>query len=123
MKHAGAGALAEIEPLLAQLRKVDGLVERRPGIFYRRSRAFLHFHEDPGGMYADVRLAADEDFVRMRVQTGAERARLLREVKRLGLGYRAARRPVDPPPVALGPRQTRLAPPKISDTEVSSNTA
>jgi hypothetical protein len=86
MKHAGGGALAEIEPLLAQLRTVDGLVERRPGIFYRRSRAFLHFHEDPSGMYADVRLAADEDFVRMRVQTGAEQARLLREVKRLGLG-------------------------------------
>jgi hypothetical protein len=86
MKHAGAVDLVEIEPLLAQLRQMDGLVERRPGIFYRRSRAFLHFHEDPSGMYADVRLVEDEDFVRLRVQTGQERARLLREFKRLGLG-------------------------------------
>jgi hypothetical protein len=31
-------------------------------------------------------LVEDEDFVRLRVQTGQERARLLREFKRLGLG-------------------------------------
>ena len=47
MKHAGPSALAEMDALLGELRKLEGLTERRPGVFYRRSRAFLHFHEDP----------------------------------------------------------------------------
>ena len=34
---------------------LDGLTERTPGTFYRRSRAFLHFHADPAGIFADVR--------------------------------------------------------------------
>jgi hypothetical protein len=86
MKHAGAAALARVEELLAQLRAVDGLVERKPGIFYRRSRAFLHFHEDPTGQYAGVRLASDEDFVRVPVNTSTERANLLLEVRKLSVG-------------------------------------
>jgi len=47
--------LEGLEPLLAQLRTIEGLVERRPGVFYHRSRAFLHFDEDPAGVFADVR--------------------------------------------------------------------
>ena len=86
MKHAGAAALVRIDGLLAQLRAVDGLVERKPGIFYRGSRAFLHFHEDPTGLYADVRFASGEDFVRVPVNTRTERANLLREVKKLSVG-------------------------------------
>jgi hypothetical protein len=53
------------------IRKLPGLVERSRGAFYRRSRAYLHFHEDPSGMYADVRTG--EDFTRHRVQSAAER--------------------------------------------------
>ena len=56
MKHAGAATLAQMEPLLMRLRSIQGLVERRAGIFYLRGRAFLHFHEDPAGVFADVRL-------------------------------------------------------------------
>ena len=74
-----------IEALLVQLRAVGSLVERKPGIFYRRSRAFLHFHEDPTGLYADVKLVVGEDFVRMPVNTSRERARLLREVRKIGV--------------------------------------
>lgn len=55
MKHAGPAVLEGLEPLLARLRAIDGLVERRAGVFYCRSRAFLHFHEDPAGVFADVR--------------------------------------------------------------------
>ena len=83
MKHAGSAALEGIEDLLQQLRTVPGLVERKQGIFYRRSRAFLHFHEDPSGLYADVRLLPDEDFVRIPINTGAQRRRLLQEVRKL----------------------------------------
>ena len=61
------------------LRGLDGLREKSRGVFYRGSRAFLHFHEDPSGMYADVRLSAE--FQRMRVTTKGERKRLLSVVR------------------------------------------
>jgi hypothetical protein len=81
VKHAGPAALETLEPLLAQLRGIEGLVEKNRGTFYRKSRALLHFHEDPTGMYADVRLEPDGDFTRLRVTTAAEQKRLLREVR------------------------------------------
>ncbi len=81
MKHAGANALDALEPILAQLRAIDGLKEESRGTFYRKSKAFLHFHEDPAGFFADVRLDGD-DFVRLPVNTRAEIAALIRETKR-----------------------------------------
>ena len=73
MKHAGAEALDAIEPLLLQVRLLPGLIEKKRGIFYRKSKAFLHFHEDAAGMFADIKLSGDGDFVRLRVSTAAER--------------------------------------------------
>jgi hypothetical protein len=67
MKHAGPAALDAIEPILAQVRAVPGLTEKSRGTFYRKSRAALHFHEDPAGMFADVRGPDGGDFVRIRV--------------------------------------------------------
>ena len=78
MRHARAAALEQLEPLLAELRAIGGLQERKPGVFYRRSRAFLHFHEDPSGLHADVRLT--DDFERFRVETERERRELVRRV-------------------------------------------
>jgi hypothetical protein len=75
VRHAGSAALDDLEPLLDELRRVPGLVERKRGVFSRRSKAFVHFHEDASGLYADVRL--DHDFERFRVQTPSERERLL----------------------------------------------
>ena len=43
-----------MDDLLAQLRALPGLTEKKRGVFYRKSRAFLHFHEDPKGMFADI---------------------------------------------------------------------
>jgi hypothetical protein len=79
VRHAGAGALDELEPFLDRLRAVPGLVERTRGVFYRRSRAFLHFHEDPSGLHADVRLGPD--FRRFRVETAEEREALLQRIQ------------------------------------------
>ena len=76
MKHAGHDALSTLAPLLRRLRKQSSLVERAPGSFYRKSKAYLHFHEDPSGMYADVKLNGI-DFTRMRVTTSEEQAHLL----------------------------------------------
>jgi hypothetical protein len=81
MKHAGAQALETLEPVLRELRTIAGLVERKRGIFYRGASAFLHFHEDPAGMFADLRSGAD--FERYPVNTRAEIARLLHRARTL----------------------------------------
>jgi hypothetical protein len=78
MKHATAPALDRLEPLLSRLRRVEGLKERSRGVFYCRSKAVLHFHEDPAGLFADFR--ATGDWERFAVNTKAERDALLREV-------------------------------------------
>jgi len=80
MKHAGPQALDQLEPVLAKLRKLDGLRERKRGAFYRGSSAFLHFHEDPAGFFADLKVA--DDFVRFPVNSGAEVERLLARAAR-----------------------------------------
>jgi hypothetical protein len=75
VKHVSAAGLDELDDLLLELRRMDGLKEKKRGVFSRGSRAFLHFHEDPSGLYADVRI--DSEFERMRVTTKAERKHLL----------------------------------------------
>jgi len=81
VRHAREEDLDRIEPLLAQLRAIDGLTEKSRGVFYRRSRAFLHFHADGDDTYADVRLDSD-DFERTRASTKAEQRALVATVKR-----------------------------------------
>ena len=80
MRHARTEALDELEGLLATLRTLDGLREKNRGVFYRRSQAFLHFHEDPAGLYADTRLSGS-GFERFRVTTAAEQATFVRRVR------------------------------------------
>jgi hypothetical protein len=82
MRHATPETLERIGKLLGQLRTVDGLVERRPGLFSWRSRAFLHFHEEGVETFADVRLDQAGDFVRFRVTTAKEQAAFLKQVRR-----------------------------------------
>ena len=81
MRHARDPDLDRIEPLLAQLRAIDGLTESSRGVFYRRSKAFLHFHADGDDTYADVRIDSDE-FERTRATTKAEQRALVAAVKR-----------------------------------------
>ena len=71
MKHAGAETLSSLERLLRGLRGQPGLVERKPGIFYVRSRAYLHFHEDPAGVFVDIKLT-EAEFQRFPVNTRHE---------------------------------------------------
>ncbi len=80
MKHASPIALDALEPLLAQLRSVGGLTERRRGVFYRGSSAFLHFHEDPAGFFADLK--AGPGWERLPATTARERRALLAAVHR-----------------------------------------
>lgn len=80
MRHATPDDLLELGDLLTDVRALPGLVEKSPGVFYRRSRAFLHFHADPAGLYADVRFAGD-DFERRPVHTRAQRDEMLRDIR------------------------------------------
>jgi hypothetical protein len=80
MKHAGPVALETLAPLLAKLRKRTELREKKTGIFYLKSSAFLHFHEDPAGMFADAKLGPE--FTRLRVSTKVEQRVLLDEIDR-----------------------------------------
>jgi len=89
MKHAGPATLETLAPLLARLGALPGLVERRPGCFYKGSKAFLHFHEDPSGTHADVRLEAASHFTRMRAESAREQDALVAAAQR---ALEAARR-------------------------------
>lgn len=82
MRHAGAEALDALEPLLNEVRRASGLTERKRGIFYRKNQAFLHFHEDATGMFADVKLARDGGYTRLRVSTAAERKAFLAALRK-----------------------------------------
>jgi hypothetical protein len=81
VRHARDADLDRIEPLLEALRSVDGLTEKSRGVFYRRSRACLHFHADDDDTYADVRFEGD-DFERTRATTKAEQRALVTAVRR-----------------------------------------
>jgi len=75
MKHAGAPALQQLHALLAEIRQRPELREKQLGIFYRKSKSFLHFHEDPAGMFADLR--TDAGWERFPVNTPVEQQSLL----------------------------------------------
>jgi hypothetical protein len=77
MKHAGQIALATIATQLAQIRALN-LKERSPGVFYFKSKPFLHFHEDPSGIYADVRV--DVEWERFAVADPAAWRKLLKRI-------------------------------------------
>ena len=81
MRHARDADLDRLEDLLAQIRTLPDLKEKKRGVFYRKSRGFLHFHEDPKGMFADL---SDPD-ERIDVTEAAGQARLMQAARqRLG---------------------------------------
>jgi hypothetical protein len=79
MKHATAAALDQIDALLQRVRDLETLKERTRGVFYRGSTAFLHFHEDPAGMFADLR--TDKGWERYPVNRASDQASLVRMIK------------------------------------------
>ena len=81
MRHITADRVESIEPMLDEIRACGGLVEKGPGRFYRKSQAFLHFHEDGDDIFADVRLRPGP-FERVRVTTKAEQRRLVTRIRR-----------------------------------------
>lgn len=79
MRHVNDSDLDQLEPLLVQLRRIDGLRERKRGTFSYKSRAFLHFHADGDDLLADVRL--NEEFERHLASTATQRRALLKAIR------------------------------------------
>jgi hypothetical protein len=58
MKHANQETLNQLTPLLHQIRQRP-LQEKGTGKFYWKSSALLHFHDDPAGIFADLKVNGD----------------------------------------------------------------
>jgi len=56
VKHISKERLTDLSGLLSRLALMEGLQEKKPGVYYRKSKAFLHFHEDGDQLFADVKL-------------------------------------------------------------------
>ena len=81
MRHARDEDLDRLEDVLVKVRTLPGLTEKKRGVFYRKGRSFLHFHEDPKGMFADI---SDPD-ERIEVTEGPGQAALVAAARvRLG---------------------------------------
>ena len=76
MKHAGPDALDQLEPILEEIRRLDGLKEKKRGSFYCRSSGFLHFHEDPAGFFADLKVG--DDYERLPINSKTQTQTFLR---------------------------------------------
>jgi len=76
MKHAGPDALDQLEPILVEIRRLDGLKEKKRGAFYCGGAGFLHFHEDPAGFFADLKVG--DDYVRLPINSKTQTQTFLR---------------------------------------------
>jgi hypothetical protein len=79
VKHATQAAFDLLDDVLEQLRRLPGLKEKSRGTFYVKAGAFLHFHEDPAGLFADLKESGD--WVRYPVNTKAEKKRLVEQAR------------------------------------------
>jgi hypothetical protein len=84
MRHARAEALDQLEPLLGRIRAFRTLKEKKRGCFYLKSRSFLHFHEDPKGLFADIGAGDGLPFERIQVDDPAGAEALLARVAAVG---------------------------------------
>jgi hypothetical protein len=81
MKHASPNCLGKLSGLLSEIRLIQGLIEKKPGIFYLKGKAYLHFHEDPAGVFADARIDGSE-FSRHPVNSDDEKQDLLNALRK-----------------------------------------
>jgi hypothetical protein len=82
MSHADEAALERLLPLLRQLREIKGLREMKPGIFYLKGSAFIHFHDEAGALVADLKKAGGSGFDRYAVDNPPGQRKLVDDAKR-----------------------------------------
>lgn len=79
MAHASDVTLDVLEPLLEQVRQWPQLNEKKRGVFYYKSAAFLHFHEYGERIEADLKQHGD--WQSYSVQTIAQQQELLKNIR------------------------------------------
>ena len=82
MAHADEAALQRLLPLLRQLRAIPGLREMKPGTFYLKGSAFIHFHDETGALVADLKKAGGSGFDRYPVDAPPGQRKLVDDAKR-----------------------------------------
>jgi len=82
MAHADEATLARLLPVLRQLREIKGLREMKPGIFYLKGSAFIHFHNDAGALVADLKKLGGTGFDRYPVDAAPGQRKLVDDAKR-----------------------------------------
>jgi hypothetical protein len=80
MKHAGQKTLDLLEPLLERVRNFPQLKEKSRGVFYKKSKAHLHFHEDVLGIFADLQV--NGDWQRLLLASSKDHEKLLTMIKK-----------------------------------------
>jgi hypothetical protein len=79
VRHATEEDLDRLDVVLVELRGLSDLRGRKRGYFSRGSAAFLHFHEDAGDFYVDVKIGGK--FQRMKITTPGEQSAFLARVR------------------------------------------
>jgi hypothetical protein len=82
MAHADEVALQRMLPLLRQLREIKSLREIKPEIFYLKGGAFIHFHDEAGGIVADLKKPGGSGFDRYATDTPIAQRKLVDDAKR-----------------------------------------
>ncbi len=82
MAHATPEDLSALTPLLRQLREVKGLSEKKPGTYYYKGNAFIHFHISDGLIDADIKKVPGTGFDRFAVSTPEQQRKLVDEAKK-----------------------------------------
>jgi hypothetical protein len=88
--HARAEDLDRLERVLKPLRDLDGLTERRRGVFCRGSAPFLHFHVFSGEPFGDLKV--EKRWLRYPVGTVAEQRVLVTDARRVLRGQTSSLR-------------------------------
>ena len=82
MAHAGPEALANLQAVIRQLRAIPQVREKQAGIFYLVGQAFVHFHDDGGKLFGDLKKASGMGFDRYAVDTPPDQRKFIDEAKR-----------------------------------------
>lgn len=83
MGHTKSQDLTDLSRELAQIRELEGLKEKSPGIFYYKAIGFLHFHDKDGKRWADIK--AKDGWQELAIDCGAsavQRKVFLSQVKK-----------------------------------------
>ena len=81
MARAEAEALQKLLPVMRQLREIKGVQEIRPGIFHVRRDAFIHFHDEAGALYAELKKPGGAGFDRYPLETAAQQRKLVDDAR------------------------------------------